>query len=62
MSGNVDSRYFGLGIVRDKNGKPKFDDLDNMPEGYKMAYRHMLTADDKAKLSPEEKQKLGVKD
>ena len=62
MSGNVNERYFGIGVVRDKHGKPKFGDLDALSPEYKMAYRHMLTDEDKAKLTPEERQKLGVQD
>jgi len=44
------------GIVRDRNGKPKFDDPSNVPQ----AIKEMLTIRDIQLLSPEERQALGL--
>lgn len=60
MKGHNSASYFGIGIVRDKNGKPKFDDIDALPEPFKMAYRRALTVADVAKLTADERRKLGV--
>ena len=45
-----------FGIVRDKNGKPKFDDPENAPEEMKA----MLTDRDIELLSDNELQALGL--
>ena len=49
----------GIGIVRDPTGKPKFDDINAIPDEYKAVYRQLLTADDVAKLTPTERKALG---
>ena len=49
----------GVGVVRDKNGKPKFDNPANLSEHEKAAFRQVLTASDLAKMTTDEKKGLG---
>lgn len=51
-----DFQRVSFGLVRDKNGKPKFDDPANVPDQIKA----MLTDDDIAKLSDAELAALGL--